>query len=340
MSGLLSLPVMRSLAIAGQTVFVNRSDPESRKGCQNVLLQRCSSEKWKPVPMIVFPEGVVTNGVALVQFKVGAFAPGQPVVPVCLRYRWRHYNPSGCGKNHIMPLALLRTLLQFANFCQVDIMDAYHPSPAECADARLFASNVRRQMAAHSSLPATEHSYADAALSFGSQAHTGSDVELSRLAAMYCVEARVIENLFHHFDRHDQSQRGCLSANEFLESMSCLEGRSAASVERLVAFADQDRSGAVEFREFVAVAALLAGSPCCSLTSRAKLAFLLLDTDGEDSVPGDVFGERGARATGERIKFQVFQAAAEANPESLQDILAPAALAFGVQSIFESKKTQ
>ena len=45
------------------------------------------------VPEFCAAKGVITNGFALTQFNVGAFSPGVPIVPVCLRYPWRHGAP-------------------------------------------------------------------------------------------------------------------------------------------------------------------------------------------------------------------------------------------------------
>ena len=40
------------------------------------------------------PEGTCGDGRCLLQFKTGAFVPGQPILPVLLNYNKRHHNPA------------------------------------------------------------------------------------------------------------------------------------------------------------------------------------------------------------------------------------------------------
>mmetsp|Transcript_121451 Transcript_121451/g.288598 ORF Transcript_121451/g.288598 Transcript_121451/m.288598 type:complete len:500 (+) Transcript_121451:41-1540(+) len=281
MTGLLQIPVMRSLAVAAQAIFVDRSNPESRRSCKEAIQARVS-ESWHGPPMMIFPQGVITNGFALTQFNVGAFSPGVPIVPVCLRYPWRHYNPAGCGRNHALGTALLRTLLQFKNECQIEILDTYAPSPEEIEDDRLFANNVRRVMAARLGVPCTEQSYEDAFLAFGSRAHVGSDFEVARLKQQYSCSADDLKGVLRSFERCNTSDSGAMAYDEFCQAVSGLGGSGRLSQEAaLFAYFDQDKSGAVEYRDFIQVAALLSGRG--SESSRLQLAFLVADMEGSGS---------------------------------------------------------
>jgi len=279
MIGLLQLPVMRSLAIAAQAIFVDRGNPESRRSCKEAIQER-TLETWHGPPLMIFPQGVITNGTALTQFNVGAFSPGKAVTPVCLRYPWRHYNPSGCGQNHMLGLALLRTLLQFKNECEIEILDTYVPSAAEVADDRLFANNLRRVMAANLCVPCTEQSYEDAFLAYGSRAHIGSDFEVGRLRRMYGCSVEDLKAVLRSFEDHNLSGSGALSYAEFCGAMRGLADDDRLGQEALFAYFDQDRSGAIEYRDFIQVAALLSGRG--SESSRRQLAFLISDVDQND----------------------------------------------------------
>jgi len=338
-SGILNIPVFRSLALAAQAILVDRTNKES-KGCCKEILESRAGAAWNGPPVMVFPEGVITNGSALVQFKQGAFSAGQPITPVCLRYRWRHYNPSGCGKNCSMPVAILRMLLQFANFCDIDILDTYVPSEAEKKDPRLFAENVRKLMAFHLNVPFTEHSYDDAFLAYESKAHVGTDFELGPLKAMYDWSYEDLRTLLRTFEQLDGSRSGAIGHRDFAKAMQSLglgQVRDSASVERLFSFLDQDRSGGIEYREFVQIAALLSGR--CSAVTCAKLAFLIYDVGGTGKVrrgllqkavdsaiahpssedepsPGTLLlGEAGAE---EELHFEQFVALVEAKPAVLE----------------------
>merc|ERR1719265_2669518 len=122
------------------------------------MMERSTSEAWRRgPPVMIFPEGVLTNGSALIQFRAGAFDAARPVTPVCLRHRWRNFNPSGTGANRSMATVLLRTMCQFSNSCDIDILDEMAPTEAEHDEPILFAQRVRKAMAAHLQLPCTEH---------------------------------------------------------------------------------------------------------------------------------------------------------------------------------------
>jgi len=346
-SSILQYPVMRSLAFAGQAILVDRSNKESRHCCKEILEAR-AGPAWYGPPVMVFPEGVITNGKALVQFKLGAFSAGQPVTPVCLKYPWRHYNPSGCGKNCSMPIAVVRMLLQFANYCEIDILDTYVPSDAERDDPKLFADNVRKAMAEQLGVPLTEQSYEDSFLAFESKAHVGSDFEVAPLKELYDCSYENLRTLLRAFEQLDASGSGAIGYEDFaraIQSTGFGQARGESSSARLFAFFDQDRSGGIEFREFVQMAALLSGR--CSPVSCAKLAFLLYDVRGtsrvqrgllqraaessparraaalssEESAPGrQLLEEAGVE---EELDFEGFSQLAEAQPVILEAVLEP-----------------
>ena len=76
-------PVLGRVAGLVQTVWVDRDGPASKAATLSTLQQRAITPGWPQT--LIFPEGTNTNGQALVQFRTGAFNPGVPVQPVCLR---------------------------------------------------------------------------------------------------------------------------------------------------------------------------------------------------------------------------------------------------------------
>lgn len=318
-SGIFDFPLMRSLAIAAQTIFVDRQSTESRQTCKELIQARAQAD-WSGPPLMIFPEGVITNGEALIQFKAGAFAPGQPVTPVCLRHRWRHYNPSGCGKNHNPPKALLRTMFQFSNFCQIDILDVHSPSDDEVKDPITFANSVRRSMAEHMQVPVTEQSYADGQLAYASRAKVGIDFEIGHLKSSLGYDFAEIEKLLRIFEQYDGHSSGTINLHQFHDALKLFEGghaRNFKSVENLFGFVDHNNSGAIELRDFIETASILSGhaSGAELSTRRIELAFLAHDTTGEGVIPRQLFQVKGL---GDELDLDKFSALAKDNPRMVE----------------------
>lgn len=68
-----------------QPIYVWRDDPDSRQKSVKELIKRATSKlDWPQI--LIFPEGTCTNRTCLISFKNGAFYPGVPIQPVCIRY--------------------------------------------------------------------------------------------------------------------------------------------------------------------------------------------------------------------------------------------------------------
>lgn len=68
-----------------QPVYVWRDDPDSRQNTIKEIINRATSDlDWPQI--LIFPEGTCTNRSCLITFKPGAFYPGVPIQPVCIRY--------------------------------------------------------------------------------------------------------------------------------------------------------------------------------------------------------------------------------------------------------------
>ena len=68
-----------------QPVYVWRDDPNSRQNTIKEIVRRATStDGWQQV--LIFPEGTCSNRTGLITFKPGAFYPGVPIQPVCIRY--------------------------------------------------------------------------------------------------------------------------------------------------------------------------------------------------------------------------------------------------------------
>ncbi|GLC72510.1 hypothetical protein PLESTF_001258800 [Pleodorina starrii] len=128
-----------------------------------VLLRRVNHPSYcQPggFPMVIMaPEGTTANGRGLLNFRTGAFVLRRPVLPICLRYRWRGVNPAWTIGD--VRWQFLRLMCQFRNDLEVEILPPYKPSQDELKDCRLFASHVRRQMACVLGVPRVDASHDD-----------------------------------------------------------------------------------------------------------------------------------------------------------------------------------
>eukprot|EP00927_Polykrikos_kofoidii_P068088 TRINITY_DN63483_c0_g1_i1.p1 TRINITY_DN63483_c0_g1~~TRINITY_DN63483_c0_g1_i1.p1 ORF type:complete len:566 (-),score=55.86 TRINITY_DN63483_c0_g1_i1:25-1722(-) len=346
-SGILGIPFMKSLAAAGQAILVDRNNTESKQACKVAIVER-TAPSWTGAPLMIFPEGVLTNAGALIQFKMGAFVPGSLVTLVTLRYKCRYFHLAGCGKNHNLGLTLLRTALQFANFCEISILENYLPSATESQSPALFAQNVRSVMARHLGVPTTEHSYLDAAFSYKSKAHVGCDFEMRRLQTEYSCTVDQLTEAQKVFEFYDMASVGAISFEDFDRVLhapvqprgeALFEGwekRSHHSTLRLFAFFDHDRSGFIEFRDFIEAVAVLSNQR--SVASCTRMAFLLADILGNDGISKtfleqvpfvererDVQTAEGANGDdnhGDVIGFAGFSQLVELRPEALDRLLA------------------
>ncbi|KRT85942.1 hypothetical protein AMK59_2551, partial [Oryctes borbonicus] len=80
-----AIPFFGKLINFTQPVYVWRDDPNSRQNTIKEIINRAKSDlDWPQI--LIFPEGTCTNRSCLITFKPGAFYPGVPVQPVCIRY--------------------------------------------------------------------------------------------------------------------------------------------------------------------------------------------------------------------------------------------------------------
>lgn len=68
-----------------QPIYVIRENQSSRQNTIKTVIERANSDRHWP-QIIIFPEGTCTNRSCVLSFKPGAFYPGVPVQPVCIRY--------------------------------------------------------------------------------------------------------------------------------------------------------------------------------------------------------------------------------------------------------------
>jgi 1-acyl-sn-glycerol-3-phosphate acyltransferase len=83
------VPVFNKISDSLKTLYVDRSSAEARAKIKQQIDERVEEYKKDPTktyPLIIYPEGTVTNGRSLISFKNGAFEPLCPITIICLKY--------------------------------------------------------------------------------------------------------------------------------------------------------------------------------------------------------------------------------------------------------------
>ncbi|ELU17291.1 hypothetical protein CAPTEDRAFT_36573, partial [Capitella teleta] len=146
-----------------QPVFVSREDPNSRQNTIREIRQRAQTHgEWPQI--IIFPEGTCTNRKSLITYKPGAFYPGVPVQPVCIRYPNKLDTYTWTWEGPTAFRVFWYTMCQFHNRIEIEFLPVYTPSEEEKNDPKLFGDNVRDVMAKALGVPVTDHTYEDCRL--------------------------------------------------------------------------------------------------------------------------------------------------------------------------------
>ncbi|KAH3778267.1 lysophosphatidylcholine acyltransferase 2-like isoform X2 [Dreissena polymorpha] len=326
------LPIVSALLAFTQPVLVQREDPNSR---QNTIaeIQRRAKECGKWPQIIIFPEGTCTNRSCLISYKLGAFHPGVPVQPVCLRYpnkldtvTWTWEGPGALA-------VLWLTLCQFNTSLEIEFLPVYRPSAEEIADPKLFAHNVREVMARALDVPVTDHTFDDCRLMEKARLlnlpmETGL-VEFQKLHKKLGVSLDQMQTMLEKFSSIAMgTNNGQVSLHKFSKYLQLPE---SSALRDVFALYDRDGSGTIDFREYV-IGLSLVSTPA-NTDSTISLAFQLFDSSHRGYISRDdlclilhnafnmtqvdvdnLFEEIDADKDG-KITFEEFQSFANDRPE-------------------------
>lgn len=148
------IPVLGGLMEQMDTVFVDPRDADSRQKTADAILGHCAGWQSGQRPLLVFPEGTMTNGQGLVDFKKGAFLAGVPVRPVVLVYTG-HFDPASTsykmtkdGPRKVGPLEWGRQFYgHYIHSVHVRVLPPYFPSEEEQTQPDLYARRCQAYVA-------------------------------------------------------------------------------------------------------------------------------------------------------------------------------------------------
>jgi len=282
--GVKHIPIAGGLAIAVQTIFVDRKNAEAKQKVLQDIKER-TAEGTKFPPLLIFPEGTCTNGKVLVQFKKGPFTAQRPVQPVILKYGSTYLELCACGDNDRvgMAVAFLLMMLQPFNTLKATLMPEYKPTTEEKEDAILFANNVRTIMAKEMNVGTTNHSYEDVFFSAHMKKRNKQDVGqqfvVKDMMKAFALSYDDIIKMMDDFARATGKDT-TMHFQEFCQHLNLKDDTAEALA--IWHFFDNDDDGTVEFSEFVRGVALLSHN--VDDVDRLRLAFALLDHEKQGKV--------------------------------------------------------
>ncbi|XP_046824005.1 lysophosphatidylcholine acyltransferase isoform X2 [Vespa crabro] len=233
-----------------QPVYVWREDPNSRQKTIKEIIERATSkEDWPQV--MIFPEGTCTNRSCLITFKSGAFYPGVPVQPVCIRYpnkldtvTWTWEGPGALK-------LLWLTLTQLNSSCEIEFLPVYKPSEAEKTDPKLYANNVRRVMAEALKIPVSDYTYDDCRII--SKAH-----QLHIPHASTIIEAHKLRNKLGLAASKTEEELLGKKAEKFGEEVNLQEfarilrlDEKEPTTQQLFRIHDRNGKGTIDLEEYI-----------------------------------------------------------------------------------------
>ncbi|XP_052062194.1 lysophosphatidylcholine acyltransferase 2-like isoform X1 [Mytilus californianus] len=270
-----ALPILGSLIEYTQPLYVQREDPNSRKNIMKEMTRRAKTMgEWPQI--IIFPEGTCTNRSCLIGFKQGAFYPGVPVQPVCIRYlnsldtyTWTWEGPGAFT-------CLWLSLCQFHNKLELEFLPVYNPNEEEKQDPTLYASNVRQKMAESLKIPFTDHTYDDVRLMQKAAKlnlpHTAGLIEFQKLHSKLGISFDQMNELLDQFGAISQKDKGSITLGEFA---AYLHVPVSPALEEMFSLYDRNGSETIDFREYIIGLSLI--SQPVNNDDTLKLAFQLFD---------------------------------------------------------------
>ncbi|KAF5303945.1 hypothetical protein FQA39_LY01730 [Lamprigera yunnana] len=244
-------PYIGKLINFTQPVYVWRDDPDSRQNTIKEIISRATSHlDWPQI--LIFPEGTCTNRSCLITFKPGAFYPGVPIQPVCIRYpnkldtvTWTWEGPSALK-------LLWLTLTQVYSYCEIEFLPVYTPSEEEKRDPKLFANNVRNVMAKALGIPVLDYTYDDCRLMTRAKEmnlpQANSLVEIQKLRHRLGLnQSNIEETLIESSELcKDCNRVGLAKFSEYLNVSS-----SNATLQQIFKYYDTNSSGTIDFKEYL-----------------------------------------------------------------------------------------
>jgi len=250
----LSNPIVGACLLSTRSILIDRANPDSRKKAKEDIVDAANRALNHQGPQVwIFPEGTTTNGESLISFKLGAFFPGLPVQPVCLKYPNNH-SLAWCHNTSSIFHQIISPLFQFFNRMEITYLPVYHPNKEEKENPQLFANNVRKVMAKEMNVGVTGHGYEDVRLLVECQKnrenpHALDHVVFSEFNSLFSMKYDEMQELIRKFAQFDENKTGMLTRKGFSEFLSIPEESPVfADIFNML---DTDGDGDIDLDEFL-----------------------------------------------------------------------------------------
>jgi lysophosphatidylcholine acyltransferase/lyso-PAF acetyltransferase len=250
----LDYPIIGSLLLATRAILLDRADPDSKKKAKESIQKRARlslGDNSYP-QLLIFPEGITTNGSVLVAFKAGAFNPSVPVQPVCIKYPYKYQSLAWTKDGGDIYMKFLKMLLQFVNHCEIHYLPLYVPNEEEIANPILYANNVRNLMAKTLNVPVTDHSYEDVHLLLESErigmVGATTNIVFSEMNKLFRLNLQEAQEMLGRFAQIETTVPGKLSFQEFADFFGLPH---TPEIEYIFQLFDINNDGSIDFKEFL-----------------------------------------------------------------------------------------
>lgn len=213
---ILDVPIFGGVIKFGvQCVGIDNKTIQGRKNAINIINDRINDTSAPP--LVIFPSATTANQKFLTRWKPGAFLSGKYVQPVVLNYKNKYAN-LGYSADVAMFVVMYYACCQFVNYIDVFALPIYEPNDDEINDPKLFADNVRAQMARYCDAKLTDHEACDVFLyeymrdnGLGSSKH----FIIHDLSNKFGLHYSSFLKLAKSFKGFDISNKGSLNEYEF-----------------------------------------------------------------------------------------------------------------------------
>ena len=148
-----TMPFVGTIGRAWHGIFVDRSNGKGNsERLKKAILTPGAGRTRGPVGM--FPEGCITNGKCMCEFRRGGFVAGAPVLPIKFEWDSGDVSPEWVLPHNTL-MQVIRLMLKPGKRFRATFLPLYRPSTEEINDPSVYARGVQLVLAHSLGIPAS-----------------------------------------------------------------------------------------------------------------------------------------------------------------------------------------